>query len=494
MRYSNPILKGDYSDPDVIRVGDAYYMIASSFTYFPGIPVLRSHDLVHWRLIGHAAASLPFAHYAAPQHKRGLWAPSLRYRQGLFYVYVCTPDEGLFAFTAKDPAGAWDCHHIKDVTGWIDPCPLWDDDGNAYLLHAFAGSRAGIKSVLYLHRMSEEGLSILDAGRMVFDGGQVHETTEGPKFYKRNGYYYIFAPAGGVKTGWQLAMRATNPYGPYEIKTVLAQGDTPVNGPHQGGWVETPSGQGWFIHFQDVGVYGRIPHLQPVRWANDWPVMGDAGQPVSSHEMPDTGRADDAFIATSDAFDGEALGLQWQWQANPNPAWYRLMHPGLRLLAAPAASLFEAGHFLSQLMQSFRFTFDLRLTPHFERHGDRAGLAVMGYRYAYLALEPGRAALYLCEASERGRWMKELVHEKEVASLPTADGETTLRLMIEGGMAHFSVQTAAGFQPIGEAFPLSAGGWTGARPGIFCGNFAGLVSAGYADVSSVTVTDLETIE
>ena len=129
MQYTNPILYGDYSDPDVIRVGDDFYMISSSFTYLPGIPVLHSRDLVHWTLLGYAAASLPFDRYRRPAHKCGTWAPSLRYRDGSFYVYVCLPDEGLFAFTATDPAGPWESHWILNVSGWIDPCPLFDDDG-----------------------------------------------------------------------------------------------------------------------------------------------------------------------------------------------------------------------------------------------------------------------------------------------------------------------------------------------------------------------------
>ncbi len=269
-------------------------MVSSSFTYLPGIPVLHSRDLVHWRLINYVVRSLPFARYDTPAHKCGTWAPSIRYHEGLFYVYVCLPDEGLFAYTAANPADLWEAHYCKDVTGWIDPCPFWDDDGSAYLLHAFAASRAGIKSILYLHRMSADGLHILDNGTMVFDGGTENETTEGPKMYKRNGLYYILAPAGGVATGWQLAMRSASPYGPYEVRRVLQQGRSAVNGPHQGGWVDTPYGEDWFIHFQDVGVYGRIPHLQPVRWVDGWPEMGDGGEPCACPRSPQSPRGNRA--------------------------------------------------------------------------------------------------------------------------------------------------------------------------------------------------------
>ncbi|HML46987.1 MAG TPA: glycoside hydrolase 43 family protein, partial [Clostridia bacterium] len=261
MHYANPILKGDFSDPDVVRVGNDYYMISSSFTYFPGIPLLHSTDLVHWTLVNHIAPHLPFSSYDAPRHKCGLWAPSIRHHNGMFYVYVCTPDEGLLAFTSPDPLGEFRVRHVKDVSGWIDPCPFWDDDGRAYLLHAFAGSRAGIKNRLFLHRMSADGMAILDDGVEVYAGGDENPTTEGPKMYKIDGTYWILCPSGGVPQGWQLAMRSKSPYGPYEVRRVLEQKDTPVNGPHQGGLVDTPRGDWWFLHFQDRAAYGRVVHL-----------------------------------------------------------------------------------------------------------------------------------------------------------------------------------------------------------------------------------------
>ena len=188
MRYTNPILYGDYSDPDVIRVGEDFFMVSSSFTYVPGIPVLHSRDLAHWELIGYAARRLPFARYDRPAHKCGLWAPSIRYRSGTFYVYACMPDEGLFAFITRDPAGEWECRCVKDVTGWIDPCPLFDDDGRVWLVHGLAASRVGINNVLYAHEMSADGLNVMDKGRLIYNGAEHHDTTvEGPKVYKRKG-------------------------------------------------------------------------------------------------------------------------------------------------------------------------------------------------------------------------------------------------------------------------------------------------------------------
>jgi beta-xylosidase len=269
--YKNPVLHADYSDPDVVRVGDDFYLAASSFNAAPGLPILHSKDLVNWELLAYALKEQPPADvYSKPQHGKGVWAPAIRYHNGQLYIYYADPDYGIYMVKARNAAGPWSPPLlVKAAKGWIDPCPLWDDDGSAYLVNAMAASRSGIKSILVVSRMSADGTRLLDDGILVFDGHDKNPTIEGPKFYKRNGYYYIFAPAGGVETGWQLALRSRNVYGPYEPRVVLAQGKTQINGPHQGGWVETLPGQPWFIHFQDKGAYGRVVHLQPVRWIDD---------------------------------------------------------------------------------------------------------------------------------------------------------------------------------------------------------------------------------
>ena len=482
MRYQNPILKGDYSDPDVIRVGGDFYMISSSFTYLPGIPILRSRDLVHWALIGYAAARLPFARYRRPVHKCGTWAPSIRYHNGLFYVYVCLPDEGLLAFTASDPAGEWSCHWVHDVCGWIDPCPLFDDDGRAWLVHGFAASRCGINNILYAHEMTPDGLHILDKGVLIYNGADHGDVTvEGPKWYKRNGMYWILCPAGGVKPGYQLALRSPKLLGPYERKIVLSQGKTSVNGPHQGGWIDDGQGGGWFIHFQDIGVYGRVPHLQPVDWSSGWPVMGRNGEPVLSGDtlLP----ACPAAIPTSDDFQRE-IGLQWQWQANPDPAWYSLLRPGLRLYAAPADSLFDAGQFLSQLMQGYDFDMDVTLRAQPEP-GDRVCVGMMGYPYHYAALTEGGLCLVRGDIKEFGRSIPEKVTETVLASIPWDQPSLRLRLSVrQGQMTFFYGDPESSWHQLGAACPLAAGGWTGARPGICCWNTHGRWG-GWADISSV---------
>ncbi len=485
MKYRNPILKGDYSDPDVIRVGEYFYMVSSSFTYLPGIPVMRSKNLVSWQTVGYAAARLPFERYDMPAHRRGTWAPSIRFYDGVFYVYVCLPDEGLLAFTSKDPSGEWSVHRVKDVVGWIDPCPFRDDDGSAYIVHGFAASRIGINNILYLHKTSSDGLSVLDKGRLVYNGDDFGDVTvEGPKMYKRCGYYYILCPAGGVKGGYQLALRSKNIYGPYERRVTLSQGDTLVNGPHQGGWVEDTRGNGYFMHFQDMGAYGRITHLQPVKWVDGWPEMGERGQPVLTGDAPDVEGDRRARPDMSDDFHG-GMSMQWQWQANPNPDWREFTGGGLRLRAFPADSLFMAGQFLSQLMQSYNFDMDVLVRASMSP-GDRAGLAAMGCEYGYIALE--RDSIVFARGIARN---DEIADEQTVESVGWPTGEALLRLSVRNGLYRFYYgENADSLKPLGGESALSAGGWVGARPGIFCMNLSG-VRGGYADFEYVRVNCLD---
>jgi beta-xylosidase len=323
-RYQNPVLFSDYSDPDIIRVQNSYYLVASSFHFMPGIPVLQSEDLVNWRIIGHVFPRLDidsrYSMVGGNRYAQGAWAPSIRFHQGRFYVYFPTPREGIFMSSAPSPEGPWTVPTaVIAGPGYEDPCPFWDDDGNAYLVHSRVGA-----GPLILHRMSPDGAKVLDDGRVIVSDPKLLPTLEGPKFYKQNGFYYIFAPFGGVGTGSQAVMRSKNIYGPYESRTVLEQGTTAVNGPHQGGYVETPKGQGWFVHFSQRGGYGRILYLEPVQWKDGWPLIGapiegsTAGQPVTDWPKPTVGKSYPIRVPqTSDEFDKSTLGLQWEWNHNP---------------------------------------------------------------------------------------------------------------------------------------------------------------------------------
>lgn len=392
--YSNPVLYTDYSDPDAIRVGEDYYMISSSFCNAPAIPVLHSRDLVNWEITGYVLERIPGERYDEPVHGCGVWAPAIRYHEGWFYVCFPMPDEGIFMCRAKDPAGKWsEPVNIRPGAGWIDPCPFWDDDGKAYLVTGVAKSRIGYKSVLNISPMSSDGLSLTGPERRVFDGNENDQVTiEGPKLYKRNGYYYIFAPAGGVKTGWQTVLRSKNIYGPYEYRVVMKRGDTCVNGPHQGAWVDTPGGEDYFLHFQDVYAAGRIVHLQPMVWRDDWPVIGREeegrqwGEPVSTWKKPAAAENSLCEPVTSDDFSDGKLNMAWQWNANPSDGQCSFEKEGLRLFARPLSGAYgDAPGLLLQKWPAPEFICDTRMDLSMLGEGDEAGVISLGMEYGLIS-------------------------------------------------------------------------------------------------------------
>jgi beta-xylosidase len=495
--YQNPILHADYSDPDAIRVGDDFYMTASSFNAAPGLPILHSKDLVNWRLINYVfAKQTPFDVFDKPQHGGGVWAPAIRFHNGEYYIFYPDPDFGIYMTKTKNPAGEWsEPLLIKSGKGWIDPCPLWDDDGNAYLVSAFAGSRAGIKTILIVNRMSADGTKLIGEPVLVFDGHNAHSTVEGPKFYKRNGYYYIFAPAGGVATGWQLILRSKSVFGPYEEKISLVQGKTTVNGPHQGAWVTTQAGEDWFLHFQDRGAYGRIVHLQPMKWVNDFPVMGidtdgdGTGEPVLRHKKPNVGKT--YSIATppdSDEFDEANLGLQWQWHANPNATW-AFPFPAKSVLRMNSVQVLENNKNLWDLpnlllqkfpAEKFTVTTKVSLNPRFE--GEKFGLVVMGLDYAYIGITNKNGKKYVSQASAQNA--DKGTAEIETASIELKNKELYLRVKIsEGANCQFSFSgDGQNFQDVGSVFKAREGRWIGTKVGFFFTRPGKFNDAGTADI------------
>src|SRR5947208_514641 len=170
--YRNPILCADYSDPDVMRDGDDFYLVSSSFNCTPGLPILHSTDLVNWRIVNYALKNLPDPRgvFDKPRHGEGVWAPAIRKHDGKFWIFFPMPDEGIYVSTADDPAGQWsEPRLLLEGKGMIDPCPLWDDDGKAYLVHAYARSRAGIKNILRVRPMAPDASKILGEGEIVYD-------------------------------------------------------------------------------------------------------------------------------------------------------------------------------------------------------------------------------------------------------------------------------------------------------------------------------------
>ncbi|WP_316838749.1 glycoside hydrolase 43 family protein [Pedobacter gandavensis] len=518
-KYKNPVLNADYSDPDAIRVGDDYYMIASSFDGVPGIPILHSKDLVNWTIIGHALTrQIPEAHFSKTQHGNGVWAPAIRYHKGEFYIYYPDPDFGIYLIKAKDPRGEWSAPvMVAEGIGLIDPCPLWDEDGKVYLAYAYAGSRAGIKSVLAVKRLNAAGDRAIDQGQLVYDGHEDDPTIEGPKFYKRNGYYYLFAPAGGVSTGWQLVLRSKNVYGPYERKVVMDQGSSPINGPHQGAWVDTPGGEDWFLHFQDKGPYGRVVHLQPMKWVKDWPVIGldvagtGIGTPVLEYKKPAVGKVYPISTpAESDEFNENRMGLQWQWQANPEATW-AFMNPGkgsLRLFtqAGPEDmnSYWDVPNLLLQKFpaEEFMATAKLIFNASAKLEEEKVGLIIMGRSYANLALKSNKGQLSLvyttCMDAAKGKkeqeikitdWKETLAKEKLKGNfVPPISHvqaeEVYLRVKVnKGALCNFSYSLdGKNFIAIPGSFQASEGQWIGAKMGLFAVKKGKSNDSGYADV------------
>ena len=498
--YKNPIIFADYSDPDAIRVGNDYYLTASSFNYMPGLPILHSKDLVNWKLINHAIKSQsPDSIYDKPQHGKGIWAPAIRFHAGEFYIYYPDPDYGIYMVKTKHITGEWDKPVlVLKAKGVIDPCPLWDDDGKAYLVTAWAGSRAGINSLLTVYQLNTIGTRVIDDGKHVFDGHDNQRTIEGPKFYKRNGYYYIFAPAGGVSTGWQLVLRSKNIYGPYEQKIVMDQGNTKVNGPHQGALVETPGGESWFIHFQDKGAYGRILHLEPVKWNNNWPVIGNdknsnaKGEPVTVYKKPNVGKRYPINTPIeSDEFNTDTLGLQWQWQANPQISWYALIRGSdfLRLFAIPepkdAVNLWETPNILSQKFSGPNFSAITKVKYSADVNnwqGKKAGLIILGNDYSYIAISK----------NEKGYFVNQIIcknagdntSEEIIDEQPVSYSLVYLRVTVSApdAVCNFSYsENGKDYKLLGKPFIAKPDLWTGAKVGIFCTSKSDAHIGGYAD-------------
>lgn len=568
--YVNPVINADYSDPDVCRAPDGYYLTSSSFACFPGLQILHSTDLVNWQIVGAALNDYPgrnwsderpwdaFGHgvradlsalpgpddwKTAPQHGAGVWAPAIRYHDGEFYIYCGDPDRGIFMVKTKDPRGIWDEPvWVMKAKGFIDPCPLWDDDGKAYLSFGCAGSRAGNKSVLFVAPMSEDGTRLLAPGRIVYDGHRTQPTIEGTKFYKFRGHYYIFSPSGGVPTGWQVVLRSESPWGPYEERVVMAQGNTPVNGPHQGAWVDTPEGEHWFIHFQDKGAYGRVVHLQPMTWTDaDWPVIGEdpdadgVGQPVVKWRKPNLKGCGMFQPSESDEFDSVDLGLQWQWHGVPSPYWSFVdVNEGHLTLYSVEQNplwrnLYDSPNLLLQKFPADNFTVTAKMTftpnPQLKEKGERAGLMVMGLDYYAMQMvdtsegvvlqavrclnaEKGAAEQVLCSLSLESEAVPTPYSDRYMSTTvppvaPLSYTETTVYLQIrvrsrerKGNVPDAVCSFAYSldgrrWKALPEGLVARPGKWIGAKFGLFCNRYAAKNDSGMLKVDWVRVGNSE---
>ena len=540
--YTNPVINADYSDPDVCvggPDGDDYYMTASSFQCVPGLPILHSKDLVNWEIVGHALKELYegdaalIEHFRTPQHGAGVWAPSIRYHDGEYYIYWGDPDYGVYMVKTRggDPAGEWEAPVcVIHGQGYIDTCPLWDEDGRCYLVNGWANSRAKFASVLTVRELSADGTKAIGQPVIVFDGnGTENRTCEGPKIYKRDGWYWIMCPAGGVPTGFQLAMRSKSPYGPYEHKIVLAQGKTNINGPHQGGWVHTKYGEDWFLHFQDKEAYGRVVHLNPVNWSSGWPIMGKTGEPVTTFSKP---KASSTLIVNpveNDEFNEPVIGKQWQWQANYDEKFgvptafgtfriytHKLFSDPSPLTSQPSPlnNLWLVPNMLLQKTPADKFTVTAKLRFTSKADGQFGGLIMMGLDYSALVVRRTGDKFELvqmtCIAADKGKPQTENL----IATLePTAKDmidykpgiheDIYLRLTVEPESSTNLQSSSFNLQPIvrfayslnnkkwiecGDAFRMKEGKWIGAKFGFVAAETDPKADRGWIDADWIRIT------
>ena len=517
--YTNPVINADYSDPDVCvgPSGEDYYLTASSFQCIPGLPILHSRDLVNWKIVGYAIKDKLYAghrelieHYNTVQHGNGVWAPSIRYHDGQYYIYWGDPDYGVFMVKTLngDPAGEWtDPLLVIEGKGYIDTTPLWDEDGRCYLVNGWANSRAKFASVLTVRELSADGTRAIGQPVIVFDGnGTENRTCEGPKFYKRDGWYWIMCPAGGVPTGFQLAMRSKSPYGPYEHKVVLQQGKTHINGPHQGGWVHTKYGEDWFLHFQDKEAYGRVVHLNPVDWTTGWPIMGKKGEPVTTYRKPKAnGQLPTANPAESDEFNSPIMGKQWQWQANYDekfgvPTAFGTFRIYNYKLPEDANNLWLVPNMLLQKTPADEFTVTTKLRFTSKADGQLGGLIMMGLDYQALVVKRVGQEFQLlkltCHQADKGTPQEE---ELITTLKPTAEDKTDykpgihediyLMMKVKDSQVKFLWSLdGRTYKSCSDAFKMREGKWIGAKFGYVSVDTNAKSDRGWLDADWIRIT------
>ncbi len=477
--FTNPVLPGDFSDPDVIRVGGDYYFITSTFQYSPGMAVLHSKDLVNWQYLGHCVADLtqlgPELNWnRMNRYNRGIYAGAIRFHAGKFWVFFTTMDEGVFMTTATNAAGPWApvvC--VSDRPGFDDPCPFWDDDGQSYLLLSTPGKQWWT----HIFKMSPEGTTIDPASERILDN---YQSSEGNKIYKINGTYYFFhnqVVSHGPRVG--VMMRSTNLFGPYEKKTILE--DFPGRydrQPNQGGLVQTEAGDWWFITQQgrgENGTYdGRPSHLLPVTWTNGWPVPGlidknGAGTILWSAKKPIKGFRVQV-PQSDDEFSTPTLGPQWEWNYQPRAEkWSLTERPGwLRLHAfkpLKPGDFFKAGNTLTQrLMGCGGGEVMIKMDATGLADGQTAGLCIFWKEFCTLGV-----------AQQNGIRRIELNNDgtNTIGCQLTSDNRMVwFKAAIDDlGRSTFSWSLdAKEFISIGGAFKLGWGNYRGTRIGIYTYN------------------------
>jgi beta-xylosidase len=487
--YTNPIIAADFPDPDVILVDSVYYMVNTTMFTFPGVPVVKSRDLVNWEYCCNAVPRFDLSPCynldGCNRYGHGPWATSLRYHNGKFYMLFITLDEGGFLCTASRAEGPWEMRRLPK--GFYDPGLFFDDDGRIYVAHGYSD----------IH-ITELDANFAPKGNdsLVYTG-DIRRGLEGTHVYRIGGYYYLYCTYGGLD-GFQAALRSKNIYGPYEQKVVIRDTTHGVNfGIHQGALVKTQTGEWWTVLFVDNGPFGRFPSLQPVTWVDGWPMVGVNGKAVVTYRKPNVGRTyPTTTLPTSDDFSATDLGMQWSWNHNPDPTCWSLTERRgfLRLKSASVVdSLPKARNTLTQRMFAYYSdTLETIASTKMEfsqlQEGDIAGLAVFQAPYAFIGVRRSHGKNYLLMVNN-GRIVDSLLIDGTTIYLratalhgsgaaPYYHGKSVPR----SGRATFSYSTDnRSFTPFGNELQMtfSLRIFTGNKFCLF--NYATLNRGGYVD-------------
>lgn len=381
MRYTNPIIPGFHPDPSICRVGNDYYLVTSTFEYFPGLPVFHSHDLVHWQQIGHAVNNPAYLDLSTAWSMGGLYAPTIRHHHGWFYV-TCTNVSagGQFIVKTQDPAGEWSAP-IWIERGGIDPSLFFDDDGAVYYTRH---SREGIAQAVINPDTGE-----LKTPLKIISGPMSGKFPEGPHLYKINGTYYLMVAEGGTEYGHMESIgRSENPWGPFEAcprNPILSHRSqhNPIQLTGHGDLIQDHLGHWWIFFlaarpngYQPVHHLGRETYLAPVHWDAGWPQIASVKLEMEAPLPPTVGV--ETFPART-CFNTPGLDLRWNFIRNPEPcSWSLTERPGCLRLRGLAATLSEVAPiaFIGRRQQHFnvKIAASLDFSPQTEK--DEAGLVV----------------------------------------------------------------------------------------------------------------------
>lgn len=519
-RFRNPVIPSDYSDPDVIRVGNDYYGIASTFCFSPGMIVIHSKDLINWEIINHVVDDISFLHpdldgKAMNGYYNGIWAGSLRQHDGLFYCHFCTPKGGWFVATTDDLYGKWNVEVMKDSNGrelrgggWDDVCPLWDTDGNAYIV----ASNFGKHWFPHIFKMSQDGKYLLDAvvddkcnmeKNIELIGGYVvkpFRTAEAGKLYKFGDTYYIYFSEvrniHGNDVRVPVMRRSKSIYGPYEEHLLLhSQGKRVDKEPNQGAIVDAPDGRWWFVTHHGTGDFdGRVVSVLPVEWNEGWPEIGvdldedGVGEMVWEMENPIEPVGNERIL-TSDDFIGEKLGVQWEFNHQPdNEKWTLSQRPGFFRLYSSAMSrdgdFFSVPNILSQrYIRWGKGEILIKMDISHMENDQEGGLAFFngGKDYSYLAIKKTTNGFIVVFSDKQ-------VGKPEKSCIVATESRNCRNIWIKAiigfdGKGEFSwSMNGKKFHEVRERFQLKWGSYRGARIGLF--TFDNKKGRGYVDFDS----------